>query len=72
MPDLPASVLQALLGIKLAQASLSEVLQRLTGIAKDSVPVPSMIRQRVQSDKEIMLSPKVDRSGFWEWIKQAF
>jgi GAF domain-containing protein len=38
MPDLPASVLQALLGIKLGQASLWEVLQRLTGIAKDSVP----------------------------------
>jgi GAF domain-containing protein len=35
--DLPASALEALLGVTLGDAPLSEVLQRLAGIAKDSL-----------------------------------
>jgi GAF domain-containing protein len=38
MRDLPPSALEALLRITLADASLSEILQRLAGVAKDSVP----------------------------------
>ena len=38
MPGLPASALEALLGVRLGDAPLSELLQRFTDIAKDNVP----------------------------------